>query len=871
MNNKNFYNLFLSIFLLIGFCLPKVLFAQETVRPIIWVKPDDKAAILAKIENNKWVADYYEAFTKRVQEDVKAYEKDPKAYLSALPYNLTLQKPNQIPPFRVVIDSEKDAATRRNKLQHYLKNGIDCGILYYLTGDEKYAQYSTSVFYTFVKSLLQITPSTEAGNGGWIYQDNHLREAREIGAQIPILYDFIAPYIAKGGKAYNFITDKKEDVSIAEAEQVFKTYINLALEHGIVNCNWPVLESPSLVGNILALNNRKERDDFLVYYLEKNTPHQDALPKVAKVFKDNGNWPESLNYSGGVTGLTTYLMTWLTKFDPALNLGKKYPEVPMALSVPYNLTWPNNNQTIQFGDGHRSFHRGYNDAEFAYLLGKYAQSQQLIAESGSLINTGLAIGEYKRSKLGERSYEAHPYYDEPLKLLWFSASIDGEAKDYPKPTTNGLAFSGISLQRNLSSTNNPKDGLMLFVGGGAFVHGHASGMNMELYGRGHILGAKAGRTSYGTEDHENYYRIFAGHNTVIVNGASRGEGEWANNAINTVKKEAIEPEYYQKPVSANYSFSTTSFLDDKGDKAEATQLRTLGIIRTSPTTGYYIDVYKSKSALPNQYHDYVYHNIGDELTLNPASKDFNLKEDANRYMANAKDKWERNRAYRNPGWHYFKDIQTSGAYANELTAVFSAKSLGKDGVNMKLFISGNTEREYTKVMAPITDEMPKPYDKKTTPTLVIRKNGEAWDKPFAVVFEAFEGNKTVGTIQSVRQLLIKGVFKGFIVNSEVDKKALQQFIIVQDNDDDIFEDKALGIKFKGKYAVITVNQQKNPVSLYVGSGQMLSYQKWEMKSNGLKPSAFFVDINDKEIAINANEKITISNPSNKKITQTKNQ
>jgi hypothetical protein len=55
------------------------------------------------------------------------------------------------------------------------------------------------------------------------------------------------------------------------------------------------------------------------------------------------------------------------------------------------------------------------------------------------------------------------------------------------------------------------------------------------------------------------------------------------------------------------------FVDDKGDKAEAIQERTLALIRTSETSGYYIDVFRSKSSLPNEFHDYLYHNIGDEL------------------------------------------------------------------------------------------------------------------------------------------------------------------------------------------------------------------------------------------------------------------
>ena len=82
----------------------------------------------------------------------------------------------------------------------------------------------------------------------------------------------------------------------------------------------------------------------------------------------------------------------------------------------------------------------------------------------------------------------------------------------------------------------------------------------------------------------------------------------------------------------------------------------MALIRTSPTTGYYVDVFRSKSKLPNEYHDYLYHNIGDKLVFENSDMDF--KETPDRFMANANATWKRNKQYRHPGWHFFKDVET---------------------------------------------------------------------------------------------------------------------------------------------------------------------------------------------------------------------
>lgn len=374
------------------------------------------------------------------------------------------------------------------------------------------------------------------------------------------------------------------------------------------------------------------------------------------------------------------------------------------------------------------------------------------------------------------------------------------------------------MQRNLSTSNNPKDGLMGFVGGAHMVHGHAEGMNIELYGEGQVLGVDNGRNRYGVDLHENYSRIFAAHNTVIVNGSSQGEGGWVNLGINTVKPIAMEPEVGKEAVSPYHSFSLTSFEDDKGDKAEATQERTLALIRTSPTTGYYVDVFRSKSRLPNEYHDYLYHNIGDKLVFE--NKDLDFQKTPKRYIANADAPWKRNKVYRHPGWHFFKDVKTSKTYGNNVKATFHTKKLSQGDIFMQLHIPGFENRTYTKVKAPTTFEAPKPYDNLPTPTLVIRNEGEAWDNPFVVVFEPFN-DKEEASIQSVTKIEQDSLFKGLKIVSKTPSEVLIQYVITQSKDE-IFQSD--DIYFEGTFAIITLDEDEILKSIYIGDGKTLRYK-----------------------------------------------
>jgi len=835
-----------------------------TQRPIIWVKNSEKQAILESINNTPWKNSYYEKFKNRVDAELTKYKQDRQAFLNLLPFNRTNAVAGQIPPFKIVNEGTATKTQDRVTYKINLQSAVDSGVMYFLTNDEEYAKYSASIFYTFMKAMLQVPLSTSGNfNASWIYDDDHLRESRDLGAQIPIIYDFIATFISNGGTAYDFAADTEVTIDRLEAEKVFKNYIFLAKNRGGLVSNWPILESPSLVGNILALDSEVERAAEIPYYLTVSTSRQASLDRVSKTFADNGGtWPEPFTYSRYVNEYTTYLMNLITKYDPSLNLLDKYSIIPMSLDISNDFVYPNNNKITQFGDTSRSFAEYREGYEMAYHLGKLTNNQVLLDKFGELISSSITFDGYNRSALSSsRSVAVEPYFEEPIRLLWYEPIVDGTALDIKPNVTNELFYAGISLQRNIDVPDPLNNGLMLFVGGGGFVHSYASGMNMELYGPRTVLGAAAGNTkSYTSDIHKNYYRLFAAHNTVIVNGSSQGLGGNVNINVNRVLKLAIEPEYKQAPVSTKNSFFTTKFLDDKGDKAEALQHRTMAIVRTSPTTGYYIDVFKSKSSLPNEYHDYVYHNLGDILQLkNSTNTDISLTDAPNRYPV-----MNTNGGFKNPGWHFFKDIKTSGVLTDDITATFTALRLG-GAINMKMHIPGEANREYTRVSAPPTLGLVNAYENINTPTVLIRKNGEAWDTPFSVVFEPYSGDNT-NTVTKVQNIKRNNVFVGMEVESVVADKTIKQIVLIKDNDDDVFNDTTLDVKFTGRFAILSMDKNDKLTSIYMGKGSYINYKGWDIKATNNEATGFYLEITGENAEITTNAALTYTAPAGTNVT-----
>ncbi|MFH4966988.1 heparinase II/III family protein [Gaetbulibacter sp. M240] len=849
LKSGDFFNFFL---LLLGFFFCLIIGAQNPERPFILVKIEDRPAILQKIKTEPWAKKAYNDLISELEPKVRKHEEDPEKFLNGLPLDWKSRKRKEMPPFfktyhvdngkQKNLDNVTDTEFKNAEtLKKYLNIGIHSGVAYFLTGEDKYAQCATDILNVYVNAVLQSELSEWHQRGGWLYPYDGFREVRDLGEKLPVIYDFIVSFLKDGGQAYDLIKRTKVDFPVDKAQEVFRTYADISINYGQINSNHPALEATNLVYNALAMENLKERDSLLAYFLEKKTPHQDPLEVMAGIYKNEGDiWPESSQYLNAVSNILTELMFVVDRYKPELNLGKKYSNVLYSLPKLDYLVYPNN-EIIRWGDGKRNGSPSYLCYEFAFQLGKLNNDPRIINKFGPLLFRAIESGDYE-----SRSVQS---------LLLPNLELTEEMAAFELPTTDKVEHAGIFLQRNLSSTEDPNYGLMCFVGGAHMVHGHAEGMNIELYGLGEVLGVDNGRGKYQQDIHENYSRIFAAHNTIIVNGSSQGQGGWVGLAINKVGLIAMEPNPSEPAVSPNHSFTRTSFLDDKGDGAEATQERTLALIRTSPKTGYYVDIFRSKSKLPNEYHDYLYHNIGDTLVFEDSGLKFHS--DKLRFMANAKKIWKQNGRYRNPGWHFFKNVKTSQVYNSDVQAKFILNHL-YDGKKryMNVFILGNQNREYTAVQAPKTFDAPEPYEEKSTPTLVIRQNGEAWKQPFGVIYEPQFASDADQGIQAVVGLKQDNQFKGFMVQSHVEGQTIIQYIISQEPES-VYRNDALDFVFKGAFAVLTCDTENKLQNVYIGKGSELTFENLKITSKDQKPISIYMDLSNDKPEVNGTKNAVV--------------
>jgi hypothetical protein len=389
---------------------PQILYNLPTgfTRPFIWVRDSEKAGILAKISANPWATSVYNGMVSRVAADLASHQANRDTFLRGLPVDWTPATPK----FKTIPAYSESSV--RFPAEAKFNDAVDCAVLFYLTGDANYARCAGDILHNSVKTLLPVAASTSTGNGGWIFQTDFLKEARVTGTQLPIVYDFLYSWL-QTNQIYDVKTATMVNFNFTNAQSVFRKYYQLARDHGQKDSNWSALESTTMLNNLLALDDATERSTALQVYLINSTSKQASLDYDYRNYEQSGNiWPESLQYAGAVGTIRSTHMVLLERVDPNLNLFNTYPNLPLSLPRISYLRYPNGEQ-IMFGDGHRAGTNGpYLNYELVYQHALSRGRTDLTAFFGSLINGGVAEGNYNRSTLD--SYSTLGTQTEPLQL-----------------------------------------------------------------------------------------------------------------------------------------------------------------------------------------------------------------------------------------------------------------------------------------------------------------------------------------------------------------------------------------------------------------------------------------------------------------------
>ncbi len=809
------------------------LFAQQSY-PHILVHSSDKQAVLEKIAKQPWAKAIYEQMLNGVEPYVDRHQTDKDWILSRYLMNrvpgkryttVYADKAGQrlikwegdapVPTIRVNTYlrspiTEKGTSYRKPKIDELVPNDTsrlmnlynpetekkewvdpqayitsingdinrlaqDAAIVYWLTGDGKYAAFAADILDQWVKGAYYQEPIAGPCRTGFLDMQT-LGDA--VSRPLILAYDFVKPFMKQKGYDLSFY------------DSVFEKIAATVAFRGFWNNNWYAAESSTLVFAALSLENQQKRDYYLQFFLDRDTINggcgQLALPTtVKKWLTHDGHWKEPGGYHNYPVG--NLLISSLALENNGYDIFRKFPALFKASYAMLKYSFPNLTVSA-FGDtGHAS--QSGESLEIG-LIGavKYHQPElpEMLASMTKLIDGGI----YDRESSGY------------LGLLCFLPEIPEAATTYEWPRTGTLEFARYFLQRN---GTDPQTGLMAGVQGATYNHNHCNGMAMELYGLGEIMGIDAGTgPNYEHPMHRNYYSQWAAHNTVVAAGASASvpfSGSAGAKKIGQIELVAMEPIPDEDAVSENYSFTETSYFDES---TKTSQLRTLALVRTSPSSGYYVDIYRSDNNLSN---DYVYHNIGDKVALTD-EKRASLTTIPAKYPLTGDD---------HPGFRFFTDVNKLDNYTGNVTALFTMNEDGNDKY-MQVLVPGENNRSYYTAFSPKAKTAGNNYKNKPQPVFTIRTGKEAWSKPFIAVFEPFEGkgNQTVKEVAKIDELSNdkNTVMKVVSANNT-------EQIIFQGNDG-IAPVKDKNLKFQGWFGVVSLEQGK-PKQLYLGSGKEIGY------------------------------------------------
>ena len=679
----------------------------------------------------------------------------------------------------------------------------DAAFQYWLTDEEKYAIFARDIFMKYMEGMYYRDPPLT-------FEDH--KNAKLMGLQtfeviherivehLTVCYDFLYVYLKATGADLDMI------------QSVFQKWADQEIKFGVPGNNWNLMQALYITYLALALEddehyeNGKGQSYYIDQVLNQNTEKQKALNDVVKNYdQQTGVWPEVAGYNMLVGN---DMLEIFTLMDRALdnNLVAQYPIIEKANLVIFQYLFPNG-FTVAYGDAKHSRMR-FNALEL--LLTNYRkyglkQKEDLITAQ---LKRFISDGAYSRDEIF--SLFQLFFYVEQLSDVSAAKSFN----DLVSPIFYAPNVSWV-VQRNGNSMEN---GMMISENASLGNHSHTNGVNMELYAKGMVIAPDcAAGVSYWSKDHIDYYSRFPAHNTVVVDGRSDYRNMRGSQAF---ELDACYPSYPgSEDFIGDFTFSHVSFTEPSTD---ALQQRLLATVRTSNTSGYFIDIFRSaRKDGQDKKHEYLFHGQGNPISfLNPNGQSIATKPTDE--LSSKKGDLV--------GFDYYEDKE-SADYSGDFVARFNMPSILNEDLIVNLWMKGYGERKIFKAVTPYSraihsESVPASLYHKLLPTLVVRQLGEAALRPFVTIIDP-HNEREGGQVKSVNYFMpnnAAGRFVGIKVssaNGRIDH-------IYNDTDGEntyTFSDGT----FRGTFAICSIEEGKIH-SMFLGDGLLLQKDTWKIET-----------------------------------------
>ncbi len=677
----------------------------------------------------------------------------------------------------------------------------DAAFVYWLTEDVKYARFAFDIFDTYMMGMQYRSEPIDLGNGhaqtlAGLSTFEVIQE--RIINELAYTYDFIYSYI-----------ETKHPGKTELYSAVFKKWIDLTIKNGVPHNNWNLHQAKFILKVAMVLEDNhnysdgKGREYYINYILNETSARQWSMSKFLEYGYDydTGIWNECPSYAQGVTrDMTNFIRDYDNTFNQ--NLLPYLPVMEKAVGILPQYLFPNK-QTSAFGDSYYGSLNTEAMGDMIRMAQKYNDKKQekYFTMMYKLFNPDAANENAGHKKLPA---QVSSFFTTKPLVLDNKTGV-GKLTDYVTQTFYAPNSSWFVQRCKYNDTQN---GLMISQYASYGNHAHSNGLAIELYGKGYVLGAESGiGSSYFEKPYLEYYSQFPAHNTVMVDGISKYPEMLSNHPFDLIsnypqsgKKDGYYPDI---------TFSEAYFFEPE---SSSDQNRLLSIVSTGETTGYYVDIFRSKKQRKDdKFHDYFYHNLGQELFLqNINGQALDLQPSGEMAFA---------------GGHVFAlDYmwdKRSAKTSDDYIAIWKMAFPDEKNVYMKLWMKGYPGREIFSIKAPPckafrnNNEFPYEVNKQPYLTIAARQHGEAWNRPFVSIFEPIteQEGSSIQFIESFEAENTSPDFVGLIIRNKTNRTDYI-FSSVQ-NQKVSFQNLCVN----STYAVITENG--NDFTLFMGNGILI--------------------------------------------------